>query len=384
MRLYKRFQTWWIEYHIDKRYVRKSTRLRDRAAAEAMLATMKLARAKKSSAETIAALLESIYKNAEKPVGTQLGAAWQIYRDTLETAGLDHVAPDTLRKRAGHLAAFAAWCKSDRPIVRDVQDVDGPTAAAYAAYMSSNGLSAKTRQIHLADLSHIWRILAKSMPTLQNPWSDLRPRNTGSKRHPAFTPEEEARVMEAARKRGDGWPLMCLIARHTGLRYGDVATLQWGNAEEALAAETLENGVVDIAANLLVVDPSKTARHGVRVALPIERRALAPALAEARKSAPRDAVDLFPRHARTYRAIGQAPKDSRFSDILARAGTDPSDGYSFHSWRHTFRTRLAEAGVSTELAMRLCGHTTAAMSAHYDHDAHLAELSAAIEAAAGK
>lgn len=384
MRLYKRFQTWWIEYHIDKRYVRKSTRLRDRAAAEAMLATMKLARAKKSSAETIAALLESIYKNAEKPAGTELSAAWQIYHDTLTTAGLADVAPDTLRKRAGHLAAFVSWCEADRPIVRHVQDVDGPTAAAYAAYMSTNGLSAKTRQIHLADLSHIWRILAKSLPSISDPWANLRPRNTESQRHPPFTPDEEARVMAAARERGDGWPLMCLIARHTGLRYGDVATLTWGNAAEAINAEELENGVVDVDAGLIVVDPSKTARHGVRVVIPIERRALAPALAEARKSAPRDAVDIFPRHAKTYRAIGQAPKDSRFGDILVRAGTDPSDGFSFHSWRHTFRTRLAEAGVSTELAMRLCGHTTAAMSAHYDHDAHLAELSAAIEAAAGK
>ena len=382
MRLYKRHQTWWIEYRIDGRHVRKSTRLRDRAAAEAVLASMRLARAKQSNAETVAALLGSIYQRVERPAGTGLAAAWQIYHDTLTTAGLADVAPDTLRKRAGHLAAFAEWCKVERPIVREIQGVDGPAAAAYAAYMSAKGLSAKTRQMHLADLSHIWKILGKSLPGLVNPWSDLRPRNTDSKRHPAFTLDEERRVMEAARKRGDGWPLMCLIARHTGLRYGDVATLTWGNAAEAIAAEKLENGVVDVNAGLIVVDPSKTARHGVRVVIPIERAALAPALAETRKSARKNAVDIFPRHAKAYRAIGQAPKDSRFGDILVRAGTDPSDGYSFHSWRHTFRTRLAEAGVSTELAMRLCGHTTAAMSAHYDHAAHIAEMARAIEAAA--
>ncbi len=384
MRLYKRYQTWWVEYRIDGRHVRKSTRLHDRAAAEAVLATMKLARTKQSNAETIAGLLGSIYERVERPAGTGLDAAWEIYRDTLATAGLDKVAADTLRKRAGHLAAFAEWCRVERPIVREIQGVDGPAAAAYAAYMSAKGLSAKTRQMHLADLSHIWKILAKSLQGLVNPWADLRPRNTAGKRHPAFTREEEARVMKAARDRGDGWPLMCLIARHTGLRYGDVATLTWGIAEDALDAEKLENGVVDIDAGLIVVDPSKTARHGVRVVMPIERAALAPALAEARKSARKNAVDIFPRHAKTYRTIGQAPKDSRFCDILTNAGTDPSDGYSFHSWRHTFRTRLAEAGVSTELAMRLCGHTTAAMSAHYDHAAHLAELAGAIEAAAGK
>ncbi|MBQ6007326.1 MAG: tyrosine-type recombinase/integrase [Kiritimatiellae bacterium] len=384
MRLYKRYQTWWVEYRIDGRHVRKSTRLHDRAAAEAVLATMKLAKTKQSNAETIAGLLGSIYERVEKPAGTGLDAAWEIYRDTLATAGLDKVAADTLRKRAGHLAAFAEWCKVERPIVREIQGVDGPTAAAYAVHMSAKGLSAKTRQMHLADLSHVWRILAKSLPGIADPWANLRPRNTESQRHPAFTREEEARVMKAARDRGDGWPLMCLIARHTGLRYGDVATLTWGIAADAIKAEILENGVVDVDAGLIVVDPSKTARHGVRVVLPIERAALAPALSEARKSARKNAVDIFPRHAKTYRNIGQAPKDSRFGDILTSAGTDPSDGYSFHSWRHTFRTRLAEAGVSTELAMRLCGHTTAAMSAHYDHAAHLAEMARAIEAAAGK
>ena len=384
MRLYKRHQVWWIEYRINKRHVRKSTHLRDRAAAEAMLAAMKLARAKQSNAETVAALLGSIYQRVEKPAGTSLKAAWQIYRDTLATAGLDNLVDDTLRKRAGHLAAFVTWCETYRPIVRDVQEVDGPTAAAYAASLGARGLCAKTRQTHLADLSHVWKILAKSLPGLLDPWAGLRPRNTEGNRHPPFTPEEEARVMQAARDRGDGWPLMCLIARHTGLRYGDVATLQWGNFEEAINAEKLENGIVDILRNLIVVDPSKTARHGIRVVLPIERRDLAPALVQARKSAPCKAVDIFPRHAKSYRSIGQAPKDSRFGEILTRAGTDPSDGYSFHSWRHTFRTRLAEAGVSTETAMRLCGHTTAAMSTHYDHDSHLAELSAAIEAAASK
>ena len=262
-----------------------------------------------------------------------------------------------------------SWCTVDRPIVRDVQDVDGPTAAAYAAYMSTIGLSAKTRQIHLADLSHIWRILAKSLPGISDPWANLRPRNTESQRHPAFTPDEEARVMAAARERGDGWPLICLISRHTGLRYGDVVTLKWADIN-------LAKGVIDI-------KPRKTARHGIRVTIPIETRTLAPELANARKLA-RGRGYVFPRHARAYLSTGMGPKGSRFSDILDAVDLKQSDGYTFHSWRHTFRTRLAEAGVSTETAMRLCGHTDERTSAVYDHADHLAELSAAIEAAAGK
>ena len=173
-------------------------------------------------------------------------------------------------------------------------------------------------------------------------------------------------MLKAAAK-SPPWQLICLISRHTGLRYGDVATLTWAD--------------IDLAAGIIDIRPRKTARHGVRVTIPIERRTLAPALAEARKSATGDGL-LFPRHAAAYISTGMGPKGSRFAQILEQAKLKPKDGYSFHSWRHTFRTRLAEAGVSTETAMRLCGHTNARSSATYDHADHLDELAAAIAAAA--
>jgi integrase len=48
------------------------------------------------------------------------------------------------------------------------------------------------------------------------------------------------------------------------------------------------------------------------------------------------------------------------------------------------RSRLAEAGADIETAKRLLGHTSDAMSEHYDHADHMDELTAAIEAAAKK
>ena len=56
-------------------------------------------------------------------------------------------------------------------------------------------------------------------------------------------------------------------------------------------------------------------------------------------------------------------------------------GYTFHSWRHTFRTRLSEAGVSDDLAKRLGGWTEDATAARYDHAERVEELRAAVEKA---
>jgi integrase len=104
-----------------------------------------------------------------------------------------------------------------------------------------------------------------------------------------------------------------------------------------------------------------------------------PELRAALEELPRPAENayLFPIHAHCYDA-GNTTVDPPFSAILRAVGLD-NKLYSFHSWRHTLRTRLAAAGVATETAMRICGHTTAAMSRHYDHDDHLDEITAAIE-----
>ena len=66
--------------------------------------------------------------------------------------------------------------------------------------------------------------------------------------------------------------------------------------------------------------------------------------------------------------------------VLKEAKLD-GKGYTFHSWRHTFRTRLSEAGVSDDLAKRLGGWTEDATAARYDHAERVEELRAAVRRA---
>ena len=74
----------------------------------------------------------------------------------------------------------------------------------------------------------------------------------------------------------------------------------------------------------------------------------------------------------------QEQKKYPYKKVLDAAGiTDPS--ITFHSWRHTFRTRLAEAGVSDDLAKRLGGWTNDKIIERYDHADKTDEIRRAIE-----
>ena len=80
---------------------------------------------------------------------------------------------------------------------------------------------------------------------------------------------------------------------------------------------------------------------------PTPRRHLkeAPKKANAEKPAP---ITFFG-YTRPFAPFGAFGRTGAFAEVLNAAKLD-GKGYTFHSWRHTFRTRLSEAGVSDDLA----------------------------------
>lgn len=378
MHIYLRYNTWWIRYMRRGRLVRKSLRTHDRRVAEGVLASMRVAVGGLVSRNVVDAMLDEIYM-LEKPreARTPLGDAWAVYEDVARSAGLDRVGADTWRKRRGRLASFAAWIRAQRPGVSCVEDVDGPVAAAYAAYLRTakraNGrpLKDKSRQLIIDDLSNVWTVLGKASASVRNPWPGLRPRVLDQESFLPFTREEEDRVLEAARRAGHDWHPVCALGRHTSFRYGDCATLR--------------RDEVDLDAGVIVRAPRKLGGRVVQ-RNPIETGTLLPALREAMARPPREddlGVYLFPEHAYYYLhgEKSHAKMPVVFADVMALAGVTP-ERHTFHSWRHTFRTRLGEAEVPIETAMDLCGHMTRQMSRRYDHSDHMDAKRAAVEAAA--
>lgn len=299
-----------------------------------------------------------MYWGEDQKTALPLASAWDRYLELAKATGRDNVSERTIRDRRLAVSRLVSWIGGNRPSVEYVSQVDGSVAASFAASLKDMGLKSKTRSNVLQNLGSVWAMLEKVSPDIRSPWANLSPRDDDSERFEAFTREQETAIMAAARRIGRGWDVACMVARHTGLRYGDVATLEWSEIN-------LEEGVIRL-------DPNKTVRHGITVVVPI-----APPLRAVLESYPKATRYVLPLHAKYYGKRGKKIQEIiNFRSVLDSAGV--VGNYTFHSWRATFRTRLSEAGADIETAMLLMGHTTREMSRHYDHDEHLPELRRAV------
>jgi integrase len=360
MRIYKRGNIYWLAFERDKKLYQYSLKTKNLAEAKKALRNLQAASAAKTF-DIAVKILRDLY-GLEDTDKTPLEDLWSIYTQTAKALGKDKIAAETMRDRRCTVENFINWVKKTIPNINNVQQVTARIASQYASVLAASGRAAKTRKNILANLNTVWTIAAKSIDDITSPWSNLAPAQVDSVRRLAFTLEEEKRILEIAKNDDKKtWYYISILARYTGLRYGDCATITWAE--------------IDLDNNIISVTPNKTAKHGIKVVLPIVDP-LKNALLEIVKTDNPNAY-VFPAHAFAYDKGGYL-KNDKFSAILKEAGLDTKQ-YTFHSWRHTLRTRLAEAGVSTETAMRICGHTTEAMSRHYDHDSHIAELREALK-----
>ena len=375
MYLYKRGKYWWYEVLKDGVRHRSSTGCTRKDKAKEFAEHMGVVR-RAGCREKALALVDVFFPPEKKP-GLPISSAWESYTTVAKATGRLEIAPKSISARRNIFENFEDWLEKFCPAVEHAEEVTGPIAARYASYLATlksqkskkKPLSSKRRQNIIAELGTVWRTLEKISADIRNPWSGLTPTDTDGKRGEAFSREQERAIMAAAEKVGKGWPVACLVARHTGLRYGDIATLKWSE--------------VDFVRNVIALEPRKTRRHGIAVTVPMVAP-LRAALARERENSQPGIEYVLPFHAQLYGNNSEsAYKALNFKEVLDSADV-AGDGYTFHSWRHTMRSRLAEAGTDIETAKRLLGHTSDAMSLHYDHADHIEEMRTAVEAAASQ
>lgn len=362
MSIYKRKESkyWW--YSVYKRgggYVWGSTGKEKKSEAEAVEKVVRLAHQGDTLTDRLHAMIDALA--GAKRTGLPLAGVWDVYEDWMKSAGRS-MAPITERKRKRVVERFAEWAKDNWPAVVNAGQVDRACAAGFASWLAKQGSGGKTRRNIIGEIGTVWEGLRRVRDDVTvNPWPLVLP-GDDSERLPPFTPEQEKAVIEAADAIGKGWGLACRIARATGLRYGDVATLKWSE--------------VDLDKGVLRLRPAKTARHGIDVIVPV-CTAVRDALGALWAKQGGTSEYVLPGHAEAYPHPHKG-EPGAFSVVLTKAGVT-GGRHTFHSWRHTFRTRLAEAGVSDELAKRLGGWTEDKTAMRYDHDGRIDELRAAVE-----
>lgn len=368
MHIYKRGRVYWVEYVAGGKRYRQSCKTGRRDVALAFVNAIKTA-AKMPTFEDAVEVLRRLYKQ-ETPGVIELSGLWETYMRTARAVGRDNMSAETKRRRERCIKNLVAWLGAKRPLVETAEGVTQPVAAAYAAALAESGRKGKTRANIIGELSSVWRMLEKASTGVRNPWVALAPAKTDSERGKAFSAEEVEAVLSAAKRVGKQWHAVCVIALHTGLRFGDIAEMRWSDIEGWRKAG--DGGVIRLT-------PSKTRRYGIAAAFPI----IGP-VSDALGEVPRNGDYLFPMHSELHMDRGRMRRETlSFAEVLREAGLD-GRGYTFHSLRHTAATRLAAAGVSMETRKRILGHRVDATAERYDHDEHLAEVREAMEAAAQK
>lgn len=340
---------------VSGKRLRGSCRTHDRNEAELVEQTMLYAVRPQSTKEKIIKLVDLLFDDDREPdIPINLVSTEATRLSKL--AGKE-VGRTTLCKRNQACRRLDTWLEAKWKPISGVRAIDRACAMAFAEHLANEGLSAKTRWNILQLLGSCWNLLSRGYDNINNPWKLVAPISHESEKGNAFTFEEVQRIFCIADQTGHEWGLACRIAAATGLRYGDVANLK---------AEDIEDGCIRFM-------PSKTKAHKIKVCIPL----------------PKEVVAMLPKHSNGFLMPEQERlyrlhyREAPFSDILRRANLDPAT-YTFHSFRHYFRTQLARAGVPQETAMKLGGWTQSRTADRYDHHDHLESLSKAVQEAWNK
>jgi len=358
--LYKRENTknWWIAFRAGKKIIRVSSETPDKKKAAAIEKTLLLARRKEMPGAALHSLIDSLLggsKGEKKEQNTPIETIFEIYEQLIKAKN-KKLCDRELQSRRGIVNRLLKWIKANRPDVSAVEHIDRLLAMSFAKSLEKTGVKTKTRASIISSLSTIWNGLSTIRDGILNPWRAVAPEVTDSERGKPFSREQAEAVIRAADGTGHGWGLACRIALYTGLRYGDIIHLTWDS--------------VNIEERIISVTPRKTKRHNINIRIPIAKE-----LVFYLQNQKKEEKYIFPEFLRFYPKI-YLPHPFRL--VLEKAKVDASE-YTFHSWRHTFRTRLAEAGVSDDIARRLGGWTNMEMSMHYAHGGREDEMRSAVD-----
>lgn len=349
--MYRRGGVWWLDVYVGegRRRVRKSTGTSDKIRARIIEQSVIAVNRNITSRQRALTIIDNVLPQREHSLS--LLTAAEYYRTCANDEGLT-MTKNSMDHRVNILSKFAMWAH-DNSRISFVEEVDATLAFEFTK--AFGGITAKTKNSYISDLGTAWKLFMRHDKAKNNPWPIVRvPRNrdeetTGR----AFSQDEINRLMIAAGNVGHDWQTTMMIGLYTGLRLGDATMLKWADIN-------FRDGVIQYR-------PSKTRKHNITVCVPLH-----PVLAKWLDGHRNDSEYVTP--ARVGR-IGKAyfsDGDQTFSQLLAGAGITTDKGehikLSFHCFRHTFVSRLAEAGVAPDVRMRLVGHMSSANHAIYTHD----------------
>ena len=188
-----------------------------------------------------------------------------------------------------------------------------------------------------------------------NPCQKVKKLREDNRRTRYLLDEEENRLLSALTGLRSHLRPMVIVALGTGMRRGDHFKLRWGQ--------------VDFQRNVVHVPNSKT---GKDYDVPMNRDVRDVLLRLRRERANSDFVFVNPKTGQPYTSLKTA-----FGKACRLAGIE---NLRWHDLRHTFGTRLGEAGFPESVIAELMGHSSVSTTRRYTHGTERSKR-AAVEAA---
>lgn len=297
---------------------------------------------------------------------------------------------------------FHRFLRSKQPTLTSLAEIDPALAETYFTHIWNTGISEQTYNNHLQVLTLIFRTLLGSDFHTENPFAGIRKKTRNTQKREALNIGQLRTVFELLAPENpyhlmykDEMRLLIKLMTYTGCRGEDAALMEWKNIR------FLPDG-----RNTIVYTPEKTRRKNPNpVCVPIHSDLL-DELEIARKNCQPQEKLLLPQVHDRYRrnpsgiskdimklleAAGLQTREEPDGHVRRQTYTRPvldANGkpvcdrrgrpktellkkkicrYSMHSFRHTFVSLAADAGIPLEVVRAIVGHASEDMTRHYLH-----------------
>jgi integrase len=271
-------------------------------------------------------------------------------------------------KREGTAKRYEGTVKAFLKVLGDRADLDirhlsQVDAEAFRSSLVKSGKANRTINVDLKTISGAINLATRSGLIDKNPFSSLDKLATSTSLKKPFDEEQLTKIFKEAQ--GE-WLGVSLFGYYTGMRISDITQLQWQQIEL--------DGDIPL---VRFLEEKKQDRHRREVIVPMHSTVVEYLVGLERGA---DSDFLFP-ELQTKGTGGNKGLSQSFKRILLSTGIIDSlyqkkeegsvsrkvSPYSFHSFRHTFKTVLANKGVAADVRDVLSGHAKPSVAEAYVH-----------------
>jgi integrase len=319
MGLFRREQVWWMSFMYQGQQVRRSTGTTDKRLAEAVLSKVR-----------VQIVEERFFETCEEKTRT--------FRELMDRFEAEHVPKKaSARSYTGYVKHLRAYF-GDRVLA----EVTPKVIVAYKNGRLAAGKAPATVNREVAIMKKAFNLAVKEWEWCRdNPVLRVSMEPERNQRDRWLTDEEETRLLGVC---GPWLKDLVVFALHTGMRMGEILELTWRG--------------VDFQRRAVTVFRSK---NGERRTIPINQTVQA-ILRDKAKVRSLQTDRVFASKVQTPLEGGHLRRAFRLALHKARL-----EDVHFHDLRHTFATRLVQAGIDLYKVQRLLGHKSPTMTQRYAH-----------------